>query len=154
MDKTTYENCAEFLNDTRKIVVCKDENSRTEYRYENKALDELSKYRVDGCLIKDESEGERCDFLLENCTKKILYFVELKGSDLIRAVKQINHSIDVLYGDFENEKYAVHARIVVTRVSVPNLENNSYFVKLQKKVKKLNGEVRYRAEKYIEHNSE
>jgi hypothetical protein len=152
MDKKDYENCAEFLRDTRKTVVCEDEKSKTEYRYENKASDELSKYKVDGCLIKEESEGERCDYLLENCTKKILYFIELKGSDLIKAIKQINHSIDVLYKDFENEEYTVHARIVVTRVGVPNLKNNSYYIKLQKKVKKLKGELKYYSEQYIEYN--
>ncbi|MGD9978347.1 MAG: hypothetical protein AB7S54_10485, partial [Bacteroidales bacterium] len=71
----------------------------TKYIYENDSLDTLSKYRVDGCLINDDDS--KCDYLLLNCTKEVSYFVELKGSDLIKAVEQIDRSIDILHKDFK-----------------------------------------------------
>lgn len=131
-----YENCFEFIKQKNKIVTCSDKKSSTKYIYENNSLDELSKYFVDGCLVADE--GSKCDFLLLNCSKKISYFIEMKGSDLIKAVEQIDRSIDLLHKDFN--KYSVHARIVLTRVNTTDLKNTK-LIKLESKLKKLNGKL-------------
>lgn len=131
-----YENCFEFAEQKIKIVTCTDRKSSTKYIYENDSLDTLSKYRVDGCIINDEDS--KCDYLLLNCTKKISYFVELKGSDLIKAVEQINRSIDILHKDFI--EYSVEARIVLTRVNTTDLKSTK-LIKLESKLKKLNGKL-------------
>jgi len=149
MDKTTYENCAEFVREKREKVIFKDKKSKIEYRYENDALDELSKYKVDDCLITGDCE--RCDFLLENYTKKYLYFIELKGSDLIKAVEQIACSLSLICKDFEG--YIVHARIVLTRINITDLKNTR-LIKLQKKMNEFNGELKYKSKQYIEKNNE
>lgn len=129
-----YPNCFEFAEQKYKIVTCVDNKSSTKYIYDNDSLDELSKYHVDGCLINDD--GSKCDFLLLNCTKEISYFIELKGSDLPKAIDQIDRSIDVLHKDFNS--FSVEARIVLTRVNTIDLKM-SKLIRLERKLKKLNG---------------
>lgn len=131
-----YENCFEFTEQKNKIVTCTDAKSSTKYVYQNDSLDILSKYKVDGCLIDDEDS--KCDFLLLNCTKEISYFVELKGSDLIKAVEQIDRSINVLHKDFK--EYSVEARIVLTRVNTTDLKSTK-LIRLESRLKKLNGKL-------------
>jgi hypothetical protein len=131
-----YENCFEFAEQRNKIVTCTDRKSCTKYIYENDALDIISKYRVDGCLIVDLDS--KCDYLLLNCTKEISYFVELKGSDLMKAVEQIDRSIDILHRDFK--EYSVEARIVLTRVNTTDLKS-AKLIRLESKLKKLNGRL-------------
>jgi hypothetical protein len=131
-----YNVCSEFLKQKNKIVTCTDNKCSTKYIYENDSLDELSKYRVDGCLINDD--GSKCDFLLLNCNKNTAYFIELKGSDLIKAVEQIDRSIDILHNDFRT--FSVEARIVLTRVNTTDLKNTK-LIRLEGRLKKLNGKL-------------
>lgn len=131
-----YENCFEFTEQKNKVVTCTDRKSSTKYIYENDSFDTLSKYKVDGCLINDDDS--KCDYLLLNCTKEVSYFVELKGSDLIKAVEQIDRSIDILHKDFK--EYSVEARIVLTRVNTTDLKS-SKLIRLESKLKKLNGKL-------------
>lgn len=136
MASKSYESCADFVECKHKKVTCSDIKSRSEYIYWNKSLDALSKYRVDGCLITDN--GSKCDYLLLNITKKVSYFIELKGSNLIKAVEQIDRSIDLLHKDFKD--YSVEARIVLTRVNTTDLKNTK-LIKLESKLRKHNGQL-------------
>jgi len=129
----------EFQHDNRNIVSCKDRGHPTEYRYENKSSNHLAKYRVDGGLISDK--GAKCDFLLLNCEQKQSYFIELKGSDIIRAVEQIDRSIDKLKPDLPD--FAFFARIVLTRVNTTDLKNTK-LLNLDKKVNSLKGDLKRR----------
>ena len=132
-----YDKCFEFVSERRKLVICTDKKSSTKYKYDNTAEDELSKYNVDGCLLPENVP--KCDFLLLNCTKKMAYFIELKGSDLINAVEQVEKTIDRLRNDLDT--FSIHARIVLTRVNTMDLKN-SKLLRLEKKVKKLKGSLR------------
>jgi len=118
-------------------VSFKDKGHSTEYRYNNQSSNHLAKYRVDGGLISDD--GAKCDFLLLNCEQKLSYFIELKGSDIIRAIEQIDRSIDKLKTDLPN--FAFFARIVLSRVNTIDLKNTK-FLKLEKKLNSLNGNLK------------
>lgn len=142
-----YENCFEFAEQKSKIVTCIDAKSSTKYIYENDSLDKLTKYRVDGCLINDDDS--KCDYLLLNCTKEVSFFVELKGSDLIKAVEQIDRSIDILHKDFK--EYSVEARIVLTRVNTTDLKSTK-LIRLESKLKKLNGKLIKKTRQLTEKN--
>lgn len=142
-----YSNCCDFAEKANRIVACTDVKSSTKYVYENSSLDTLSKYRVDGCLINDDDS--RCDYLLLNCTKKISYFIELKGSDLIRPVEQIERSIDKLHPDFN--EYSVEARIILTRVNTTDLKSTK-LIRLESKLKRLNGKLIKRTRQWTEVN--
>jgi hypothetical protein len=97
----------------------------------------LAKYRVDGGLIADG--GVKCDYLLLICEKKQSYFIELKGSDISRAIDQIDRSIDVLKGKLLG--FAFFARIVLTRMNTISLKNPK-LIKLEQKVESLNGNLK------------
>ena len=127
----------EFQHDNRNIVPCKDKGHSTEYRYKNQSSNHLAKYRVDGGLILDD--GAKCDFLLLNCEQKQSYFIELKGSDIIRAIEQIDRSIDKLKADLSD--FAFYARIVLSRVNTIDLKHTK-LLRLEKKVEFLKGDLK------------
>lgn len=127
----------EFQHDNRSRVIIKDKGHSTEYRYLNQSSNHLAKYRVDNGLIADNDA--KCDFLLLNCEQKKSYFIELKGSNLIHAIDQIDRSIDELKSQLS--EFSIFARIVVTRVNTIDLKNTK-FLKLDKKVKSLKGDLK------------
>jgi hypothetical protein len=132
-----FNNDFEFQHNNRYIVPFKDKSHSTEYRYKNQSSNHLAKYRVDGGLISDD--GAKCDFLLLNCEQKQSYFIELKGSDIIRAIEQIDRSIDKLKTDLPD--FAFFARIVLSRVNTIDLKNTK-LLKLEKKVEVLKGDLK------------
>lgn len=142
-----FRNCFEFVNQQRATVVCSDQKSATCFIYENRSSDALTKYRIDGCLIADE--GAKCDFLLLNCTKNESFFIELKGSDLIRAVEQIDRSIDLLLNSVND--FSINARIVLTRVNTIDLRNTKY-LKLEKRIQRLGGNLKKQSRQMTEVN--
>ena len=133
-----FDSHFEFQHEQRKIVTCSDSGSTSAPKYlcKNTSKDYLSKYRVDGGLINDA--GAKCDFLILNCNKHKSFFIELKVSDIIRAIEQIDRSIDLLKDNLDD--FSVFARIVLTRVNTIELKDIKY-LKLEKKVKQLNGDI-------------
>ncbi len=125
----------EFQHERRSVVSCSDRGSVT-YRYHNESLDFLSKYQVDGGLINDSNA--KCDFLLLNCNKRYSFFIELKGSDISRAIDQIDRSIDVLKDNLSG--YSIFGRIVLTRVNITNLVDLK-IKKLERKLSSFNGNL-------------
>ena len=130
-----FNNNYEFRHEQRKTVVCTDKGSKVKYIYKNKSLSFLSKYKVDGGLI---TNGSKCDYLLLNCNKRRAFFIELKGCNLIKAVEQIDRSVDLLKSYIS--EYSIFARIVLTRVNTTDLKNTK-LVKLKKKVESLKGNL-------------
>ena len=53
----------------------------------------IRQYRIDGEVIPKESSELRCDFLVLNDTVPKAYYIELKGSDINRAIDQIENSV-------------------------------------------------------------
>jgi hypothetical protein len=127
-----YQDC-QLFSDNRSRAVFKDAKVSREYTGKNPNKKELKGLRVDDCLIK---EGQKCDYLLINVNNKTLYFIELKGSDLIKAVDQIDRTLDILLPKIEHQK--VNGRVVLSRVSTPDLVSSRY-IKLKKRLKDLNG---------------
>ena len=133
--KAFDSNHSEFQHEARKIVSFKDKG-RSEYRYNNQSANYLAKYRVDDGLISNNDP--KCDFLLLNCEQKKAFFIELKGSNIVRAIEQITRSMDDLQGNLGG--FAVFARIVLTRDNTTKLNIGNKLLKLEQKVKALNGD--------------
>jgi hypothetical protein len=142
-----FNKCFDFHHQKIAIVTFTDKRSSTTFVYRNNSLDDLTKYKVDGCLIADD--GAKCDCLLLNCDNKKCYFIELKGSDLIRAVEQIDRALDILVNHLH--EFSVEARIVLTRVNTIDLRSSKY-LKLEKRIKKLNGELKKQSRQMTEIN--
>lgn len=66
-------------------------------------------FKVDGEIFTGTVET-RCDYLLLNDDTKTAYYIELKGSDLSKAIRQIENTIKLLSPSLPG--YAVLRRIV------------------------------------------
>lgn len=132
--------CDKFIN--HECSICN--NNRVFSVSENKCSFKLinnnsklvCKIKVDNCYIM---EGKQCDYLFLDCDDRKAYFIELKGCMLIDAVKQITNSIKSLISEIPN--FTIFGRIVPTKVSVPNLENNPHILRLIKTLKKSGGNL-------------
>lgn len=88
-------------------IITSSENKKTHKLY-NDNLNEIYQFKVDGDIVTDDSI--RCDYIVENATNKILYIIELKGSDLKHAVEQIEATINRFSTSIRN--YCLYPRIV------------------------------------------
>ena len=71
-----------------------------------------------------------------NKEKQGAYFIELKGSDLIKAIEQIESTIPQIKGDIA--EYKINARIVLTKQRTPDLID-SKMRNFEGKIKKMGG---------------
>ncbi len=116
MIKVRLKECKESTTDS--IIVLKEKKSV--YRGINRNNENISKYKIDGCVYQLSSTSIRCDYLLE--TKERLIFIELKGSDAKKGLKQILFSIRNLGHHFDSK--IINARIITTRGTKPNRLNS------------------------------
>ncbi len=81
--------------------------------------------------------------MLLNCSELIAYLIELKGSDLIHAIRQINTTLNHLSRDLADFT-KINARIVLTKVNTPDLKSSD-LIKLEKRIRQLGGTLDYKA---------
>lgn len=72
-------------------TACK-QNKRS-FSIENPNKEEICRMDLDECIMKDDKEKKKCDFVFLRCKNGSLFFVELKGQDIGQAYKQITSSI-------------------------------------------------------------
>lgn len=135
--------CEDFSDNRVRIVLC-DKRGKSEYRADNIKEKRVTALRIDGCLIID---GEKCDYLLlvcndMACNNSDAYFIELKGSDLMKAISQIDRSFDLLKDKLKGFE-RISARVTLTKYDVPKLRNNPIFIRLSNKLKQHNGDLKY-----------
>jgi hypothetical protein len=93
---------SEWQSDYRRKVIVIQENKV-----------EFNHFKVENNLIR--GNPPKCDDLLLGCDlPKQAFFIELKGSDLTKAISQIKSSIDILKSNLGG--YTPHARIVLSAV--------------------------------------
>ena len=82
-------------------------------------------YHIDGDIIpKNDTSGERCDYIVEAITqsKPIAFIIELKGTNLLKATKQIEATINRYKQQLAN--YEILPRIVCHSISTNAIHNN------------------------------
>ena len=99
------EDCTEEKSDP--IIVLEEQGKKMIFL--NKQRKKIKVTIVDGCEITD---GIRCDYLVKN-PKSDEFFVELKGTDIEHACKQLEASIKILSVS-PNLK---HSFVIATRVA-------------------------------------
>ncbi|MDQ2862531.1 MAG: hypothetical protein M3R50_02570, partial [Bacteroidota bacterium] len=126
--------CIEF-NEGRKICIAEENGKKFELI--NNSKFQVRKVKVDLCLSQLRHE-KRCDYLLslDKINNPIVFFIELKGGDLIKAVKQLNDSIIYLKAEFNH--YIINARIIWSR-DVPQIISNPDYRKLLRATKSTSG---------------
>jgi len=95
------------VSSKNKLIVCSENNKKIIFN--NSTQKKVEKITVDGCVI---TNGIRCDYLVRTKELESDNFVELKGSDVIKAIKQLERSIKKLARD--NSK--IHAYVISSRV--------------------------------------
>ncbi len=104
----------------------------TVFRLINVNRKKTDKYVVDKCLLKNFADVEKCDFLFKITEDKIVYLVECKGSDVLKAMSQISSTLDILKDSVDGN--IVKGRIVTTKVYAPNIRDKSS-IKLRERLK-------------------
>lgn len=132
-------------NDDRPIVVV-EENKR-KYRGENVNSQRVVVYRIDGGIIKDQ-DVSKCDFAVYATASKNVYFVELKGRDFSHAIEQLLSTIRQLVVS-ELDLGSVHARIVLSKVSNPDVRSSNRLA-LDRLLKRWSGELFYGSKEFSE----
>lgn len=123
----------------QRIIVSKDKKNSQKHIAYNNDRDEVYQYNVDGNIIR---EGIRCDFLLMNKTKQHIYYIELKGSDIVHALAQIDATEKALKQRFKEEISScnkVSYRIVLNRLGSPR----TYSHEARAFLKKHLGDLKY-----------
>lgn len=116
--------CEDYTSDA-KIVL---QENKSKIIFLNPNQKEIITIKVDGCVIKDD-KILRCDYALIPCDEIEIY-VELKGSDVLHAVKQIESTINLL----SNNPQKIRKLCFVVSTRVPKQTTN--IQQLQSKFKK------------------
>lgn len=116
------------------------EENKRKYSLQNPHRREVCKIHLDGCVTM-ETTGKQCDYLFLSCDTNLAFFIELKGSDLLQAIDQLDQSIDRHKKSMEG--LAINARIVLSRVQTPDIRSPKR-LKFEKKINNLGGTFRYK----------
>ena len=104
-----YDKCTSNVSDSNIVV----KENKSSFQLRNPQRLGIKKIQVDGCLIDDDRE--RCDWLLvvDSDNPRALY-VELKGSDIDKAIKQLEATLIYTKSDFvdaNRECFVVSTRV-------------------------------------------
>ena len=100
----------------------------------NVERNKVRQFKVDGEVLKSGYADSRCDYILLNDEKESSYYIELKGSDLKKAIQQIEDTIDMIAPSILT--YTIFRRIIYRTGSHKVHESKVTFWK-----KKYNGSV-------------
>lgn len=70
----------------------------------------VRQFKIDGEVIPSGSSAQRCDYLLLNDETKSSYYIELKGSDIPKAIEQIENTVAMISAKIP--QYKVFRRII------------------------------------------
>ena len=103
-----FPNCTEE-NDNAKITIIDrgSKNNKSKVVLENPDRKKLQIIQIEDCVIPEGTEGGRCDKLIVVVPDDRLIFIELKGNDVEKAIKQLIDSINYLKekcSDVKNKK--------------------------------------------------
>ena len=122
----------------RRSTVKVEENNK-KYIIKNSLIKNLTVLKIDGGMVEDSNQ-QKCDYLILQLEDKISIFVELKGSDVKHAFDQLAETINSMNNTMGN--YTAFARVVCsTKQNVPNFNAGPQYVKLIKLLKKYNGNL-------------
>ena len=137
--KMNSNNCSQ--NFSNSIITFKDRGNSQQLTIHNPNSYSVIKTRVDGCMIVN---GPRCDFMMEIVDSRYNgvreYYIELKGTDLTKALDQILGTETVLAKQREGLKKGL---IICNRSPESSTENQ----KLKFKARKKNIELTIKSKK-------
>lgn len=99
--------------------------------------------KVDGCEIDDENVI-RCDYML--LAKQMEIYIELKGHDIVKAIRQIENTIEILSKD--KKVVAKKSYIICTRSPLASTQIQHYDRKFREK---YNSKLIVKTTKHTDH---
>jgi hypothetical protein len=121
---SSIENCTE--NRTKKIDIIRDKKAKSKvcFSIKNDFSKQYNLIPFDDCVFQRINNiTEKCDFGLAIENK--LYYIELKGNDNNKALKQILKTYELTKQCFKNYKY--FARVITSKKQKPeNLDKITY----------------------------
>lgn len=102
-------------------IISRDKGNPQYHKANNISKSFVTHYKIDGNVIKS---GSRCDYLLLNEDKKKAYFIELKGSDLVKAARQLEAAERILHN--EVAAYEVYYRIAANKCKTQEVRSSAY----------------------------
>ena len=102
-------------------IVSRDKGNPQYHKGINNGRVYVSHYKIDGIVIKS---GNRCDYLLMNEATRTAYLIELKGSDLIKAAKQLEATEKALTQQISS--YSLQSRIVANKCKTQEIRSSEY----------------------------
>lgn len=102
-------------------IVSRDKGNPQYHKGINSKREYVSHYKIDGVVIKS---GSRCDYLLMNEAARTAYLIELKGSDLIQAAKQLEATEKALNQQLSG--YGLQYRIVANKCRTQEIRSSEY----------------------------
>lgn len=106
---------------------------------------QLSKIIVDDCLLKTLDRSEKCDYLFLVKETNQAYFIECKGSDVLKAVGQLDATVNILEKELKDHSF--FGRIIATRTYSPDIKDKRY----KDLYKKLKGNLITKNIQYHDH---
>lgn len=116
------KNVAEVCIQPTKDLKIKFEENKRKIIFMNPDRKDYKRVQVDGCAI-DDKVTMRCDKLLVSADEHEERYVELKGTDVMHAIDQLESTI-VRLGEFDDNR---HAYVISTNVAP------AYTTKIQQK---------------------
>lgn len=139
-------------SDDRKEIKC--EENKKKYVLNNPNKNMVTVYQVDGgVIVEDKSVPAntlKCDYMycVENDSSPTAILIELKGTDVNKALDQVSATLD-RYEKFFAKFSRVLCRIVVTN-STPKIRYTSKYICLSKRLKRRAGDIEIRERQLLE----
>lgn len=102
-------------------IVSRDKGNPQYHKGINNGRVYVIHYKIDGVVIKS---GNRCDYLLMNEASRTAYLIELKGSDLIKAAKQLEETEKALIQQLAG--YTLQYRIIANKCRTQEIRSSEY----------------------------
>jgi hypothetical protein len=114
--------CEEYTCDPK--ILLKEKKAKSKITFNNPDRKEILIIRVDGCVF-DNSDFKKCDYALVPC-EDIEIYIELKGSGIERAIKQLESTILLLSDNPKTTKkqcFVVSTRVPKQMTSMQLLQS-------------------------------
>lgn len=106
-------------HDCSKDIPLREPREKRVYRLLNNSAKEIVVYKIDGGIINND-EVQKCDNGIYT-EDDLLILVELKGTDLDHALNQISSTIKILLKQPSIKVKKLNARVVLSKVRVPDM---------------------------------
>lgn len=113
----------------QKIIVSKDKGEPRKHIANNINSNKVTHYKIDGVVITGNET--KCDFLLINEDRGIVYLIELKGSTIERAIEQLKNTENLLRSQL-SVYHKIMYRIVCSKARTHDI-NGTAFKKFKEK---------------------